>query len=161
MSVRLSENAGFCPGVRRADIAVKKLIAERRNNEKIYTLGALIHNNIYTAELERLGIAKINFEEIEELIKSEKDILHTLLVRTHGIPLEQQRFLENLTQTYSNFRFVDMTCPSVKKIHRIAAQNTSDETVFLLFCNKTHPEAVGIMSPYVCHVALHLTLAAG
>ena len=146
MRFTLSENAGFCPGVRRADITVKKLIENKQPNEKIYTLGALIHNKMYTDELEQLGVTQISFEEIEGFIQSAPELTHTLIIRTHGIPLEQQRFLETLSVKYSNFKFVDMTCPSVKKIHRIAEENTSDKTVFLLFCNKNHPEAIGIMS---------------
>ena len=42
--------------MRRADITVRKLIESRQPNEKIYTLGALIHNSIYTKELEERGV---------------------------------------------------------------------------------------------------------
>ena len=136
MKLRLSENAGFCPGVKRADITVRNLIKNRAPNEKIYTLGALIHNGIYTKELEELGVTKVEFSEIEERITSEPEIIHVLVIRTHGIPLEQQSELEALAEKYGNFRLVDMTCPSVKRIHRIADENTSDKTVFILFCNK-------------------------
>ena len=33
-----------------------------------------------------------------------------------------------------------------KRIHNIADENTDDSTVFLLFCDPNHPEAIGILS---------------
>ena len=146
MSVIVSENAGFCPGVKRADITVRSLIENKKQNEKIYTLGSLIHNGIYTSELESFGVNIISFDEIKAKILEYPEILHTVVIRTHGITKEQNSELERLADENPNFRVVDMTCPSVKKIHRIAWENTSDETCFLLFCNKDHPEAIGIMS---------------
>lgn len=146
MKIRLSKYAGFCPGVKRADEAVRKLISERKPGENIYTLGTLIHNSIYNLELEENGVHAIDFSEVEGLIKAKPEERHTLVIRTHGIPKAQDLALERLEADYSNFKVIDMTCPSVKKIHRIAEENTSDSTSFILFCNKNHPEAVGIMS---------------
>ena len=146
MKITVSENAGFCPGVKRADRAVAELIEKAGANEKIYTLGSLIHNSIYNNDLKRRGVISVDFSEITSIVKNEPDVKHTLVIRTHGITKEESERLELLSRECSNFSVVDMTCPSVKKIHRIAAENTSDETCFLLFCNPEHPEAVGIMS---------------
>ncbi len=142
----LSKNAGFCPGVKRADLTVRELIKNRSDNEMIYTLGELIHNGIYTAELSSMGVRTITFDEVEKCIIEQPESKHTLVIRTHGIPKEEHEYLDSLSEKYSNFKIVDMTCPSVKKIHRIAAENTSDNTCFILFCNPKHPEAIGIMS---------------
>ena len=113
--VRLSKYAGFCPGVKRADIAIRKLIASRTANEKIYTLGTLIHNAMYTDELRALGVVPLKFDEILSVITSEPEINHTLVIRTHGIPKEQNDTLLSYEREYGNFKLVDMTCPSVKK----------------------------------------------
>ena len=146
MSIIVAKNAGFCPGVKRADLTVQRLIKERTKNEKIYTLGHLIHNQTYNTYLEKNDVKSICVEEIEPLLKSFPDIFHTVVIRTHGVTKEIESYLYNISTIYENLKVVDMTCPSVKSIHKIAADNTSDNTIFLLFCNKNHPEAIGIMS---------------
>ena len=146
MKITLSENAGFCPGVKRADKAVHDLLKNKQENEKIYTLGALIHNSLYNDELRDKGVQVISFDDVEKTLLEAPELKHTLIIRTHGITKEQNTALLELSERYSNFKLIDMTCPSVKKIHRIAEDNTSDNTCFLLFCNKEHPEAIGIMS---------------
>ena len=146
MKIQLSKNAGFCPGVKRADITVRELIKRRSDNESVYTLGELIHNGIYNKELNALGVKAIDFKQVEQIISENPDGKHTLIIRTHGIPKDQYCRLSTLSNKCKNFSIIDMTCPSVKKIHRIAEENTSDKTCFILFCNKNHPEAIGIMS---------------
>jgi len=59
VKITLSKGAGFCPGVKRADIEIRRLISEKAYNERIYTLGSLIHNRGYTEELSALGITVI------------------------------------------------------------------------------------------------------
>ena len=146
MKIIVSENAGFCPGVKRADNTVRSLLSNKQENEIIYTLGALIHNSLYNEELREKGVRLIEFNEVFDTVTKKNDLKHTLVIRTHGITREQNEALLSLEREHDNFKVVDMTCPSVKKIHRIAEENTSDKTCFLLFCNKDHPEAIGIMS---------------
>ena len=146
MKIILSENAGFCPGVRRADKTVTSLITSKKPNEKVYTLGSLIHNSLYNESLRMRGVINVSFDEVEAIVKGEPNYKHTLVIRTHGITKEQNDYLLLLEKNYANFSVIDMTCPSVKKIHRIAEENTNEDTCFLLFCNKEHPEAIGIMS---------------
>lgn len=146
MNVTVAENAGFCPGVKRADITIRRLIENKAENERIYTLGHLIHNQTYTDFLSESGVKTIEADDIERIVTEYPDIMHTVVIRTHGITRELDKMISDLKSKYGNLKTIDMTCPSVKKIHRIAEDNTSDNTVFLLFCNKDHPEAIGIMS---------------
>ena len=146
MKITVAENSGFCPGVKRADATVRRLIESKNESEHIYTLGSLIHNKKYTDELESLGVKSICFDEVAEILKSNPDDTHVLVIRTHGITKEAMASLHSLERAYDNFKLIDMTCTSVKRIHKIAEENTSDDTCFLLFCNEKHPEAVGIMS---------------
>ena len=145
MKVTLSEHAGFCPGVRRADVSVNRLLSERKNT-KIYTLGNLIHNRIYNEELERRGVKSIKLSDVTSLISENTESDIYIVIRTHGITKEDDEFLLKLQASHNNLHVIDMTCPYVKKIHRIAEENTDDSTVFLLFCDPNHPEAVGIIS---------------
>ena len=144
MKIKVSENAGFCPGVKRADAEIRRLIA--KNDGKIYTLGELIHNRLYTDELASLGVFVSDVDAFIEEAKNNPNVKHTLVIRTHGVTREITMHLDMLKSTYNNVDIIDMTCPFVKRIHEIAKKSTSDETAFILFCDKTHPEAIGIMS---------------
>ena len=144
MNVTLSPLAGFCPGVKRADSVVERLISE--NDAKIYTLGHLIHNRIYNDELYRRGVRAIDISSIKNEISANAGSKIILLIRTHGIPREQSEYLANLEREYENFHVEDVSCPYVKRIHHIAEENTDEHTLFLLFCDPDHPEAIGIMS---------------
>ena len=146
MEIIVSKNAGFCPGVRRADEAVRKLICEKSEGEKIFTLGPLIHNGVYLASLEEKGVHSITLEELQKILSENPDERISLVIRTHGVSCETDRALKTLSQAYNGLRVVDMTCPSVKKIHKIAAEKTGDDTYFLLFGSPTHPESVATIS---------------
>ena len=145
MKITLSKHAGFCPGVRRADDTVKKLLASS-DEGRIYTLGNLIHNKIYNEELAKQGVSSIDFSEIQKVLDSDKHTKITLIIRTHGITKERYEQLKILKDKNPNLTLLDMTCPYVKRIHEIADKNTNASTVFLLFCDPNHPEAIGILS---------------
>jgi hypothetical protein len=58
-------------------------------NERIYTLGHLIHNRLYNEHLEELGISSINYEDVESIFNSDPSVPMTLVIRTHGITKEK------------------------------------------------------------------------
>lgn len=146
MQITLSKNAGFCPGVRRADEGVHSLIRAAQNNERIYTIGSLIHNRLYNEELRSLGVSAIDISEADAILEAHKDERVTFVIRTHGIPREDEERLRALTDSHGNSCVVDMTCPYVKKIHKIAESETSEDTYFLLFGSEGHPESIGTIS---------------
>ena len=126
-----------------ADSAVRKFIED--NNRRIFTLGKLIHNDIYTTELKEKGVLSIKLEDIENYCLQDKTPM-LLIIRTHGIKKETEEHLRQLKSKYQHFDYYDATCPFVKKIHSIASENTNDKTVFLLYSDPKHPEAEGTMS---------------
>ncbi len=146
MNITLSKNAGFCPGVKRADLTIRSLIKNKAEKERIFTLGKLIHNDIYVKELEELSVFSADLSEIENILDEGCDEQITLVIRTHGVTRDVSDRLKALEEQHPTFRVVDMTCPSVKKIHKIAEENTSGETFFVLFGNPKHPESQGIIS---------------
>ena len=146
MEIILSKNAGFCPGVRRADKAVRDLIKSKVDGDMIFTLGPLIHNGVYVSSLEKDGVRSVDISEVEGIIGENPGRNITFVIRTHGISLDDDLFLQRICEEYPNVSVVDMTCPSVKHIHNIAIQHTSSETYFLLFGSKTHPESVATIS---------------
>ena len=146
MSVTIAKNAGFCFGVKRATDRVSALL-DNPDIRKIYTLGALIHNGAYIKELEGKGVFSISMDDAERIAKDSAKYGKTvLLIRAHGIPQSEESTLRTLEQAYPDFAVEDMTCPFVKRIHRIAAEHTDAETRFLLLGAENHPECVGIMS---------------
>ena len=155
MSVTIAKNSGFCFGVKRATDSLERAIEDRCDGERIYTLGHLIHNDIYNKMLEQRGVRTVKIEDAPALAES-ADALSpvTLFIRAHGIPKEDEELLARLSAENEHFRYVDCTCPYVKKIHRIAKENSGKDSFFLLFGAKEHPEVVGIMSYADCDKAV-------
>ena len=146
MEITISKNAGFCPGVRRADQGVMELVRTRSKNALIFTLGKLIHNRIYVESLESLGVKAIEIGDAEKIMRENPDKEIYFVIRTHGIPKSEEDYLRNLTKLHSGVRILDMTCPYVKKIHKIAEEHTSENTYFILFGTPDHPECIGTIS---------------
>ena len=146
MNITVAKGAGFCPGVKRADAEIRRLMELKKRGDRIFTLGHLIHNRIYNEALEKDGIKSVTLEEIKKILVKSTGTRITLVIRTHGVTKEISTELAALANQYPEFEVVDMTCPSVKKIHKIAHENTGDDTYFVLFGSPTHPESQGIIS---------------
>jgi len=145
--ITIAEHAGFCFGVKRATDAVEKKLSQRQKGERIYTLGHLIHNDGYNAWLAKQGVFSIEPEDIERICEeSNRENPSVVFIRAHGIPTYTEEILRACKEKNSYFDYVDLTCPYVKKIHRIANENSTDDSVFALLGSAVHPEVVGIMS---------------
>ncbi|MBU4357313.1 MAG: 4-hydroxy-3-methylbut-2-enyl diphosphate reductase, partial [Proteobacteria bacterium] len=104
MKVVLASTAGFCIGVKRALEMVLKAINE--NQPKIYTYGPLIHNPQVLELLRERGITILQpGEEIPAGL---------VVIRAHGIPLQERLLLEQ-----AGGRIIDATCPRVAKVQAI------------------------------------------
>ena len=146
MNITVAKGSGFCPGVKRADAEIMRLIKERKGNERIFTLGHLIHNRIYNESLAALGVRSVTLPEIKKIVDDGEQSSITLVIRTHGITKEVHSQLLALADSHPNFTVIDMTCPSVKRIHKIVEENTDESTYFVLFGSPEHPESQGIIS---------------
>ena len=145
--VTVAKNAGFCFGVKRATDSLENALRNALPGEKIYTLGHLIHNEAYNASLDRRGVRSISLDEIFAVANSAtKESPASVLVRAHGCTKETAALLERLADENPNFRWIDCTCPYVKKIHKIAAEADAEKQNFVLIGAADHPEVVGIMS---------------
>ena len=128
MQVELAKSAGFCFGVQRAVDTVYKQI-EENSAEKIYTYGPIIHNEEVIKDMEKKGV-----EVILKQIKS-----GIVIIRSHGVP---KRICDLLDE--NGVRYVDATCPFVKKIHRIVEEKSRDGYHIVIIGNREHPEVMGI-----------------
>jgi len=146
-TITVAENAGFCFGVKRATDRLEEALKDARDGERIFTLGHLIHNETYNESLRRRGVEAIEAIELEHIAKEANDEHPaTVLVRAHGCPRETVALLEQYSNQNSNFKWLDCTCPYVKKIHKIAQEHSNNEHYFILIGAKDHPEVIGIMS---------------
>ena len=96
MKITLSKNAGFCPGVRRADEGVMKLVGSSDKDSLVFTLGPLIHNGEYVKELEKKGVYSIAISDVERIISENSRKKITFVIRAHGIPREDEEYLQSL-----------------------------------------------------------------
>ncbi|MBQ5778343.1 MAG: 4-hydroxy-3-methylbut-2-enyl diphosphate reductase, partial [Oscillospiraceae bacterium] len=144
MTVTVAEKAGFCFGVSRAVDEVYKLALDKSNG-RIYTVGSLIHNKHIVAELEERGVKVISEKDFEDLASTatESDPC-TVVIRTHGVRKEVSDKLACLNDSNPFFKVCDLTCPYVKKIHRIVSEHSDEPLV--VFGDKDHPEVQGIVS---------------
>ncbi len=146
-NVTVAKHAGFCFGVKRATDRLEEALQNAEQGERIYTLGHLIHNETYNESLRRRGVEAIKNEELATVAQS-ADAAHpvTVLVRAHGCTKEIAAELDALSAQNSSFRWIDCTCPFVKKIHQIAHECDAEKELFILIGAKDHPEVIGIMS---------------
>lgn len=128
MELILAKSAGFCFGVNRA---IETVYSEL-NKGKIYTLGPIIHNKQVINDLESKG---------STIVKTIEDIKEdrTVVICSHGVAPQLYYDLD-----LKNIRYVDCTCPFVKKIHNIVKKNYKDGHTIIIIGDKLHPEVIGI-----------------
>ena len=141
MKVTVAKEAGFCFGVKRATDFVEKELDGRYD---VYILGHLIHNRIYNEHLEKRGAKVASVSDVENIAKLGREA--RIIIRTHGIPKDEEEYLRAIEQKYNNILIEDMTCPFVKKIHKIADENTSENVTLAVIGNPSHPEVLSILS---------------
>lgn len=131
MEIQVGKTSGFCYGVKNAVNKTKEEV-EKRKNRQLYCLGELVHNKTVIKELEKSGV-----EFIENLDEAKENVI----VRAHGI--EKHIYDEAKKK---NINLIDLTCPSVLKIHRIAEEYSSNGYYIFLVGKKEHPETIGTYS---------------
>ena len=144
MEITVAKSAGFCFGVSRAVEQVYALSGPFHKG-RIYTVGSLIHNPHIVAELSRRGVEVISPDDFERLFQSAvpEDPV-TVVIRTHGVTKQISDTLADYAAKNPSFLVCDMTCPYVKKIHRIVSENAKRQLI--VFGDASHPESQGIVS---------------
>lgn len=131
MNVYVAEEAGFCFGVKRALKIIEHLSQE---GQAVQIYGQLIHNRTVLDQLKARGIDYI--ESLDQLDPAKK-----LIVRTHGIPKDEQEFLEK-----NKIDYLDATCPLVKKLHYIIDKIDTKKNQIIIVGDKKHPEIIAAAS---------------
>ncbi len=128
MKVKLASSYGFCFGVKRA---IK--IAEDQKNSS--TMGPLIHNQ---KEIERLK-DKFNVGLYNNINEAKED--DTVIIRTHGIPKNDLKFLKE-----KNINVINATCPFVTTPQQIVKKMSDEKYSIVIFGDEQHPEVKGVKS---------------
>lgn len=140
--IKLAESSGFCFGVRRAyETAVK--LADG-GGKKIFTVGRLIHNDSVVGELSDMGVFPLDEGALDAALDG-ADENTVFIIRAHGTDTGTEEKLRAAAEK-TGCSVVDCTCPFVEKIHKIMDENTSDETLTLIYGDPRHPEVVGVAS---------------
>ena len=145
ITVDIDKNSGFCAGVIRAIGKAEEFLSagkDAENQKRLYTLGAIVHND---SELERLmkqGLVTIDNEDLHEMVDATGEML---LIRAHGEP----------PQTYSTayglgFEIIDCTCPVVLKLQQrikeaYLTQKGKGKGKILIFGKIGHAEVLGLV----------------
>ena len=132
MEVKVAKTAGFCFGVQRAVDKVYELIDSCQ--DRLFTLGPIIHNEEVVNDLEKKGVRVASEEELKTLPEGS-----TVVIRSHGVGKKVYDQLKECGLSY-----VDVTCPFVLKIHRIVEKESKAGSHIVIIGDPDHPEVVGI-----------------
>jgi 4-hydroxy-3-methylbut-2-enyl diphosphate reductase len=144
LKVDIDSNSGFCAGVIRAISKAEDFLGTGRhgNGRRLYSLGAIVHNDAELARLTQMGLVTIDKEDMEEMVDAKGE---TLLIRAHGEPPQTYTLAENL-----GFEVIDCTCPVVlqlqKKIREAyQIQKEMGKGQIIIFGKPGHAEVLGLI----------------
>lgn len=102
--IEIDPASGFCFGVVKA---VEAAEAQLKENEKLYSLGDIVHNDMEIGRLNAKGLSSISTEDLSQLEKK------TVLIRAHGEPPSTYQKAKEKGHT-----IIDATCPVVLKLQQ-------------------------------------------
>jgi len=141
ITVDIDKNSGFCAGVIRA-IGKAEEFLDGNTESRLYSLGAIVHNDSELERLSKKGLVTIDKEDFDEMINADGEVL---LIRAHGEP----------PQTYSRaevlgFQVIDCTCPVVLKLQQrikdaYLKQQEEGKGQIIIFGKIGHAEVLGLI----------------
>lgn len=138
MKAEILEPSGCCQGVNRAiDLAINA--RKKYQDQKIYILGMLVHNEVVNDELRKLGILFLDAKNaISEINKINDGVI---IFTAHGHNEE----LDKLAQK-KGLKIIDTTCGYVKANHTFIKKTLIDGKQVIFVGKSAHPETEGILS---------------
>ncbi len=133
MRITVARGAGYCGGVKKA-VSLALELAEKHG--KVFTIGALIHNEGVVSYLAEKGAVPVTPEEAEALPEGS-----VALIRAHGVPWQLEERLRE-----RGVVLADATCPVVKKIHRIVSERYAAGDYIAIVGDAGHDEVIGAAS---------------
>ncbi|MAX05167.1 MAG: 4-hydroxy-3-methylbut-2-enyl diphosphate reductase [Flavobacteriales bacterium] len=135
MKITIDTHSGFCFGVVYAIEMAEDIL---RNEDSLYCLGDIVHNNKEVERLNALGLKVINHNDLHYL----KDC--KVLIRAHGEPPSTYELaLKN------NIQLLDASCPVVLKLqNQIKGGYEQIKQIngqVIIFGKEGHAEVVGLL----------------
>lgn len=141
LTVDIDGNSGFCAGVIRA-IGKAEEFLDSAKADKLYSLGAIVHNDAELSRLVEKGLVTIDKEDLDEMVDAQGE---SLLIRAHGEPPATYLQAEAL-----GFQIIDCTCPvvlqlqkDIKTAHLKQIENGSGQII--IFGKPGHAEVLGLV----------------
>ena len=146
LTVDIDKNSGFCAGVIRAISKAEEFLNEAKKagdtERKLFSLGAIVHNDAELTRLVNQGLVTIDKEDLDEMVKADGEVL---LIRAHGEPPQTYERAYNI-----GFEVIDCTCPVVLKLQqRIKEAYVKHLEMgsgqIIIFGNIGHAEVLGLI----------------
>lgn len=140
MEFRRAKTAGFCFGVDHAvKMAFQALEESLGTQRRVFSYGPLIHNEAVIQRLEKQGLTVVeSLEEISNHCEGKTELAN-VIIRAHGVGPEVYTQLEAM-----GTNIIDATCPFVRKIHKLAEEQTKQGRQVVIVGSPDHPEVIGI-----------------
>lgn len=135
VEIAIDPESGFCFGVKNA---VTKAINELADGQKLYSLGAMVHNPVEVNRLASIGLGVIDHEQFAKLHNAK------VIFRAHGEPPSSYANLKD-----RNIKLIDATCPVVLRlqanIKKAYEQMRQCNGQVVIFGKKGHAEVIGLI----------------
>ncbi|MFN0255670.1 4-hydroxy-3-methylbut-2-enyl diphosphate reductase [Pedobacter ureilyticus] len=130
LKVTIDKSSGFCFGVVYAIDMAEDILDQE---EYLYCLGDIVHNDEEVERLRVKGLRIIDHEKLKELYNEK------VLIRAHGeAPSTYELALAN------NLTLIDASCPVVLKLQNRIKNTHDDGEKILIFGKHGHAEVIGL-----------------
>lgn len=140
LKVEIEKHSGFCGGVIRA-IGKAESFLEENPGKRLYSLGAIVHNEGELKRLEAKGLETVALSSLDELSSPE---VQTVLIRAHGEPPSTYSVLRGI-----GVNVIDCTCPVVLRLQAMIKETYSRLRPaggqVIIFGKIGHPEVLGLL----------------
>jgi len=131
MKIIVAKTAGFCNGVRYALEMTLEAIRNKKADERICTLGPLIHNHQVLAMLKERGV--------EEIQSPEEATGKIVVIRAHGVPPGVRKELYRRAH-----RVINATCKRVARVQAVIKQYALKGYSTIIVGDENHAEVIGL-----------------
>ncbi|AKI96777.1 4-hydroxy-3-methylbut-2-enyl diphosphate reductase [Kosmotoga pacifica] len=128
MKIYMAASTGFCYGVNRAVTTCERLL---KSGVTLYSQGELVHNEEVVKHLRKLGLKVLNNGKFP--LKPEQG--SAVVIRAHGVPPNIESALKKSFE-----RVIDLTCPIVYNVFRLAEKLEKQGKLLVIFGRKDHAE---------------------
>lgn len=130
LDVTIDKSSGFCFGVVYAIEMAEDILSE---DEYLYCLGDIVHNDEEVKRLKEKGLRIIDHEALRNLHEEK------VLIRAHGeAPSTYELALKN------NLTLIDASCPVVLKLQNRIKNSHDDDEQILIFGKHGHAEVIAL-----------------